>query len=423
MLLGNPAKAERKLGWKAHTTLAQLIEMMVDADLRRVGAGVNVPTTPPRSESPMIESSNPDIDVDGLMRRIRAEIEGARARGLDLPRLADDHDLANPVAPVPMPAPLIPGFVPNSGGRYRLDELLRYHDETFVRVAYAAILRREPDPTGLRDYLDLLRAGASKVDILGRIRYSPEGNAAGVEIEGLRTRARMQRLYRVPLLGRLLRIATGIWNLPQALQGQRAFENRAMTLFDATRSMVQAEGAVLREGLRTLDEDLRARYRRQQTYAGILRRTIEDLMHSKADAQPLTALMENLDALVKGQQRDQEALRAEIRSTRSDAEALTERLEATRALIESVRGEAREGLTTAITPLLDDLHKARTEAEALAARLDATHALLESSRGEAREALAGAVGPLAQSLAGKVDTSRAGPLRVGAARGGRTGAT
>ena len=36
VLLGNPAKAEQKLGWKAHTTLQQLIEMMVDADLRRV---------------------------------------------------------------------------------------------------------------------------------------------------------------------------------------------------------------------------------------------------------------------------------------------------------------------------------------------------------------------------------------------------
>ncbi len=36
VLLGNPAKAERKLGWKAKTTLDQLITMMVDADLVRV---------------------------------------------------------------------------------------------------------------------------------------------------------------------------------------------------------------------------------------------------------------------------------------------------------------------------------------------------------------------------------------------------
>jgi GDPmannose 4,6-dehydratase len=39
VLLGNPAKAEAKLGWKATTTLEQLITMMVDADMRRVSAG------------------------------------------------------------------------------------------------------------------------------------------------------------------------------------------------------------------------------------------------------------------------------------------------------------------------------------------------------------------------------------------------
>lgn len=36
VLLGNPAKAESKLGWKAKTPLKELIEMMVEADLRRI---------------------------------------------------------------------------------------------------------------------------------------------------------------------------------------------------------------------------------------------------------------------------------------------------------------------------------------------------------------------------------------------------
>ena len=36
VLLGNPAKAAAKLGWKARTNLEQLITMMVDADLARV---------------------------------------------------------------------------------------------------------------------------------------------------------------------------------------------------------------------------------------------------------------------------------------------------------------------------------------------------------------------------------------------------
>jgi GDPmannose 4,6-dehydratase len=39
LLIGNPAKATAKLGWKPHTTLEQLCQMMVDADLRRNRAG------------------------------------------------------------------------------------------------------------------------------------------------------------------------------------------------------------------------------------------------------------------------------------------------------------------------------------------------------------------------------------------------
>lgn len=36
VLLGNPEKAQKKLGWKAKTSLENLIQMMVDADLYRV---------------------------------------------------------------------------------------------------------------------------------------------------------------------------------------------------------------------------------------------------------------------------------------------------------------------------------------------------------------------------------------------------
>nr|WP_092071949.1 GDP-mannose 4,6-dehydratase [Dendrosporobacter quercicolus]NSL48724.1 GDP-mannose 4,6-dehydratase [Dendrosporobacter quercicolus DSM 1736]SDM34581.1 GDPmannose 4,6-dehydratase [Dendrosporobacter quercicolus] len=41
VLLGNPAKAKKILGWEAKTSLRQLIEMMVDVDLSRVKSGLN----------------------------------------------------------------------------------------------------------------------------------------------------------------------------------------------------------------------------------------------------------------------------------------------------------------------------------------------------------------------------------------------
>ena len=39
LLIGNPAKAKAKLGWAPNTTLEQLCQMMVEADLRRNQSG------------------------------------------------------------------------------------------------------------------------------------------------------------------------------------------------------------------------------------------------------------------------------------------------------------------------------------------------------------------------------------------------
>jgi len=41
LLIGDPAKAKDELGWEATTTLEELCQLMVEADLRRVAAGVS----------------------------------------------------------------------------------------------------------------------------------------------------------------------------------------------------------------------------------------------------------------------------------------------------------------------------------------------------------------------------------------------
>jgi O-antigen chain-terminating methyltransferase len=65
-------------------------------------------------------------------------------------------------------------------------DLLKYDDEEFIKIAYRTILKREPDPGGYNNYLSLLRQGSlSKTQILGKLRYSPEGRQIGVKIKGL----------------------------------------------------------------------------------------------------------------------------------------------------------------------------------------------------------------------------------------------
>jgi len=39
LLIGNPEKAKQDLGWQPTTTLEQLCQMMVDADIKRNQAG------------------------------------------------------------------------------------------------------------------------------------------------------------------------------------------------------------------------------------------------------------------------------------------------------------------------------------------------------------------------------------------------
>jgi GDPmannose 4,6-dehydratase len=41
LLIGNPAKAKEKLGWEPKTTLEELCQMMVDADVRRNNNGAS----------------------------------------------------------------------------------------------------------------------------------------------------------------------------------------------------------------------------------------------------------------------------------------------------------------------------------------------------------------------------------------------
>ncbi|MCX8085822.1 MAG: GDP-mannose 4,6-dehydratase [Rhodocyclaceae bacterium] len=41
LLIGSPEKAKRELGWAPKTTLEELCQMMVEADLRRVERGVS----------------------------------------------------------------------------------------------------------------------------------------------------------------------------------------------------------------------------------------------------------------------------------------------------------------------------------------------------------------------------------------------
>ena len=95
-----------------------------------------------------------------------------------------------------------------------INALMGLSDLNFVEKAYLGILGRRPDEAGTRHYASMLAAGSSRIAVLGELRYSAEGRKVGAVVPGLRKRFLVQRLYRLPLLGRLIRTITGIVALP-----------------------------------------------------------------------------------------------------------------------------------------------------------------------------------------------------------------
>jgi SAM-dependent methyltransferase len=154
---------------------------------------------------------------------------------------------------------------------YRLEELMGFHDEAFVRNAYICLVRREPTPEENQRWLRALQVGeASRQEVLGAVRYSQEGRDAGVQVGGLRLVMLVRRLRRVPGLWRLIGIVQYVIQLPvivRNLEALTARVHRQAWNLDANVAGVLQD---LREVGRRLEEDGQAVSRHLDHVAGRL---------------------------------------------------------------------------------------------------------------------------------------------------------
>lgn len=120
---------------------------------------------------------------------------------------------------------LQPSFQPRTDDSYNVQDLLLYHDRNFIQNAYLAVLKRGPDATGYRAFIEGLRSGRlNKIDILARLRFSSEGRAKKVHVKGLFFPAAVRQAYRVPILGYLLNLFIAVARLPNAIRHAQQFE-------------------------------------------------------------------------------------------------------------------------------------------------------------------------------------------------------
>ena len=87
-----------------------------------------------------------------------------------------------------------------------LDEILALGDEAFVYAAYRAVLGRHPDSEGFAYYLNRIRSGVGKLEILGQLRASKEGAKYAANVPGLNEALKRDKWRRLPYLGWLARL-------------------------------------------------------------------------------------------------------------------------------------------------------------------------------------------------------------------------
>ena len=287
----------------------------------------------------MIETNIPEINVDELMEKIRAEVKQRKEGGGPPRRTVPQTGFAPPsdiypkinlsrVGATPEPEP----FEYKEQG-YHINDFLRYHDQQFVMNAYRGILRRGPDSEGLGHYLDKLRSGKrTKAEILGRLRYSPEGKSNKVKISGLFWNFAIQSSFGIPVLGYCSRLTTGIMNLPLIIRNMENLERNTI-------KQLQQQSTDLNGTLSELGSYLEKKADRDALDLGLEkkadREALEMGLEKKADREALEMGLEK--------KADREALEMGLEK-KADREALGLGLErkADKEQIEIINNEIRE---------------------------------------------------------------------------------
>jgi SAM-dependent methyltransferase len=181
-------------------------------------------------------ASEPEIDIQEIKSRIQQAVARRQAAGQTsfinasarlLELLSRDRSLAEVSSGDAGVGQFRsqPEFIPNSDDHYHVTDLLKYRDREFVWNAYRALLKREPDTEGLSAFLERLRSGQfNRIDVLARLRFSPEGKRNQVTIDGLAWPATIRRLCRVPVIGYVIELVVGVARLPFLIRNQRQIE-------------------------------------------------------------------------------------------------------------------------------------------------------------------------------------------------------
>jgi len=235
-----------------------------------------------------------DLDLNQLMAQIRKDAENRKRNSVSnggpasyRQLIAQNFDaFLSPQSTSLPPLKLQPRL--EKRDRYQLNDLLGFHDEAFIRNAYGAILKREPDDSGFAHFLKNLRNGRySKLDVLYSLRFSQEGRNANVPIEGLGRLSILRKAYRVPVVGYLLQLAVAVVRLPVLITNFRRLESHSM-------AQLERVAAHLNEAVAHLSNENRKQFETLHKQLSDLKGTMRLQMNSLMREQE--KLVESLNA-------------------------------------------------------------------------------------------------------------------------------
>lgn len=192
-----------------------------------------------------------------------------------------------------------------------LSDFMGFHDEAFVVNAYRGLLRREPEPDGLQHYLSAIRNGRlTKIEVLGRLRYSTEGKINRIKLRGLIFAFALQTAFRIPVVGYALAWLTSILRLPILIKNlertiidtmrsekehRNAFNDLSLSLeseLTDIRSMLANQLQFSHQQIDRIEALSIQKVNREELSSKVDRGEFMDLAKSKADRSELESLME-----------------------------------------------------------------------------------------------------------------------------------
>jgi SAM-dependent methyltransferase len=254
----------------------------------------------------MIEASISEINVDELMEMIQAEVR-QRKQKVKIPFKSEPSSRVTRVPDLNIGIDL-PELLCSPGAedfeikvQYVTEDFLKYRDRNFVLVAYRAVLRRRPDLGGMDYFLENLRSGKmTKAEILGRLRYSPEGRKKRTKIKGLFWNFAIQSSFGIPILGYFSRFIFGVGNFPLIIHNFRVLEERAATRLDRHAESIQILSSKMEETagvIGNLKQYLNEKV--SQESLSVMRDEINVLLEEKVSQESFSVMRDEINVLLE----------------------------------------------------------------------------------------------------------------------------